>query len=161
MLSCGVDAAVNARANELMWPKGRARYVRGLLSELRRFRPYGYRLTLDDETWEAAGSLVAVANGGLFGGGMRISPDSSMDDGVLEVVIAGALSKRELVSVFPKVYSGNHLRHPACSVFRTRSVLIEVSPVGPPPPAAFADGERIGPLPLHVEVRPGAVRLLA
>lgn len=40
-------------------------------------------------------------------------------------------------------------------------VLIEHSAVGPVPPAAFADGERIVPLPLRVELRPGAVRLLA
>ena len=161
VLSCGVDAAVNARANELTWPRGGGRYVRGLASELRRFRPYGYRLTLDDETWESTGTLVAVANGGLFGGGMRIAPGSRMDDGLLDVVIAGPLSRRELLGIFPKVYRGTHVRHAACTVLRSTSVLIEHSPVGPVPPAAFADGERIGPLPLRVEVRPGAVRLLA
>lgn len=161
VLSCGVDAAVNARANTMTWPRGRGRYVRALMAELGRFRPYGYRMALDDETWESTGTLVAVANAGLFGGGMRISPDSGMDDGMLDVVIAGPLSRRELLGIFPKVYSGAHLRHPACTVFRTTSVLIEHSHVGPTPPAAFADGERIGPLPLRVEVHPGAVRLLA
>lgn len=161
VLSCGVDAAVNAHANGLTWPRGGGRYVRGLATELRRFRPYGYRLTMDDETWESTGSLVAVANGGLFGGGMRIAPDSRMDDGLLDVVIAGPLSRRELLAVFPKVYRGTHVHHPACTVLRSRTVLIEHSPVGPVPPAAFADGERIGPMPLRVEVRPGAVRLLA
>lgn len=161
VLSCGVDAAVNARANALTWPRGGGRYVRGLATELRRFRPYGYRITLDDETWESTGTLVAVANGGLFGGGMRIAPDSLMDDGLLDVVIAGPLSRNELLGIFPRVYRGTHVRHPACTVLRSASVLIEHSPVGPVPPAAFADGERIGPLPLRVEVRPGAVRLLA
>ncbi len=161
VLSCGVDAAVNARANRLSWPRGRGRYVRGLLAELGGFSPYGYRLALDDETWESTGTLVAVANAGLFGGGMRISPGSAMDDGLLDVVIAGPLSRRELLGIFPKVYSGSHVRHPACTVLRTTSVLIEHSGVGPTPPAAFADGERVGPLPLRVEVRPGAVRLLA
>jgi diacylglycerol kinase (ATP) len=77
------------------------------------------------------------------------------------VVIAGPLSRRELLSVFPKVYAGKHVNHPALSILRTTSVLLEHSHVGPMPPAAFADGERIGPLPLRVEVRPGAVRLLA
>lgn len=161
VLSCGVDAAVNARANALTWPKGRGRYVRGLLAELGRFRPYGYRIALDGTTWESTGTLVAIANAGLFGGGMRISPNSSMDDGKLDVVIAGPLSRRELIGIFPRVYSGTHMRHPACTVLSATSVVIEHSPVGPPPPAAFADGERIGPLPLRVELRPGAVRLLA
>jgi diacylglycerol kinase (ATP) len=161
VLSCGVDAAVNARANELTWPRGGGRYVRALLSEVSSFRPYGYRITLDDETWESTGSLVAVANGSLFGGGMRIAPDARMDDGLLDVVIAGPLTRAGLVAVFPKVYSGAHLRHPAVTVVRSRTVLIEPSPVGRTPPVAFADGERLGPLPLHAEVHPGAVRLLA
>lgn len=161
VLSCGIDAAVNARANSLTWPRGSGRYVRALLAELRAFRPYGYRLTLDDETWESTGSLVAVANGALIGGGMRIAPDSRMDDGLLDVVMAGPLSRRQLIGVFPRVYNGSHVHHPACTVLRSRTVLIEHSHLGPVPPVAFADGERIGPLPLRVEVRPGAVRLLA
>lgn len=161
VLSCGLDAAVNARANTLTWPRGGGRYVRAVIPELRRFRPYGYRLTLDDETWESTGSLVAVANGALIGGGMRIAPTSRMDDGLLDVVIAGPLSRHELLGVFPRVYSGSHVRHPAVTILRARTVLLEHSPVGPVPPAACADGERIGPLPLRVEVRPGAVRLLA
>ena len=161
VLSCGVDAAVNARANALTWPKGSGRYLRALRIELMRFRPYGYRITLDDETWESTGTLVAVANGGLFGGGMRIAPDARMDDGLLDVVIAGPLSRSELLAVFPRVYKGSHVTHPACTVRRSRRVLIEHSQVGPEPPAAMADGEHIGPLPLLVEAQPGAVRLLA
>ncbi len=161
VLSCGFDAAVNARANELAWPRGGGRYVRALATELSRFRPYGYRITLDDETWESTGTLVAVANGSLIGGGMRIAPDSRMDDGLLDVVVAGPVSRLQLLGVFPRVYSGRHVVHPAVTVLRTRGLLIEHSQVGPTPPAAFADGERIGPLPLRVEVRPGAVRLLA
>ena len=48
VLSCGFDAAINARANEMTWPKGSGRYVRALVAELARFRPYGYRVTMDD-----------------------------------------------------------------------------------------------------------------
>ena len=161
VLSAGLDAAVNARANAMTWPVGSGRSVRALLAEITRFRPYGYRITLDDEVWESTGSLVAVANGGLMGGGMRIAPDARPDDGLLDVVVVGPLGRLGLMSVFPRVYSGTHVRHPACTVLRSRTVLIEASTLGPPPPVAYADGERIGPLPLRLEVRPGAVRLLA
>ncbi|NTW38454.1 MAG: diacylglycerol kinase family lipid kinase [Cellulomonadaceae bacterium] len=161
VLSCGIDAAVNERANALTWPVGGGRYVRALMSELVRFHPYGYRITLDDEVWESPGTLVAVANAPSFGGGMRIAPDARMDDGLLDVVIAGPLSRFGLLAIFPRIYPGTHVRHPACSVVRARSVLIEPSHVGPTPPVGFADGERLGPLPLRAEVVPGAVHLLA
>lgn len=161
VLSAGVDAAVNARANALTRPRGTARYVRALASELRGFRAYGYRLTLDDSTWESLGTLVAVANGPSFGGGMRIAPDASVTDGLLDVVVAGPLTRTGVLGLFPKLYSGGHLSHPAVQVLRTRSVLIEPSALGQAPPVAFADGERLGPLPLRVTAVPGAVRVLA
>ncbi len=161
VLSCGIDAAVNERANTLTWPRGTGRYVRALGTVLRSFEPYGYRITVDGRVWESPGTLVAIANGSSIGGGMRIAPDARMDDGLLDVVIAGPLSRAGVAAIFPKVYPGRHLSHPACSVVRGLSVLVEPSHVGPPPPPAFADGERLGPLPMLAEIAPGAVRLLA
>lgn len=161
VLSAGFDAAVNARANALAWPRGPGRYVRALAGRLRTFRPYGYRITLDDGVWESTGTLVAVANGPSFGGGMQIAPDARLDDGLLDVVVAGPLSRSGLVTLFPRVYTGGHLAHPACQVLRSRRVLIEPSVLGPHPPEAFSDGEPLGGLPLQVEVRPGAVRVLS
>ncbi|AEE46081.1 diacylglycerol/lipid kinase family protein [Cellulomonas fimi] len=162
VLSCGIDAAVNARANRLTWPGGSARYVRALAAELAGFRPYGYRVTLDDRTWESPGTLVAIANAPWFGGGLQIAPDARMDDGLLDVVVAGPLSRRAVTGIFPGIYRGRHVHHPAVQVLRARSVLVEpVAAHGAVPPAAFADGERVGPLPLRVQVDPGALAVLA
>ena len=160
VLSCGIDAAVNERANALTWPRGTGRYVRALGTVLRTFRPYGYRVTIDGDVWESPGTLVAIANGTSIGGGMRIAPDALLDDGLLDVVIAGPLSRAGVAAIFPRVYPGTHVTHPACTVVRGRTVLVEPSHVGPPAPPAFADGERLGPLPMRAQVVPGAVRLL-
>ncbi len=46
VLSAGIDAAVNAHANAATWPRGRSRYARSALTEITRYRPYGYRLTV-------------------------------------------------------------------------------------------------------------------
>ena len=161
VLSCGFDAAVNARANAMTWPGGGGRYVRAIVAELGRFAPYGYKLTLDDAVWESAGTLVAIANAPDFGGGVRIAPDALMDDGLLDVVVAGPFTKPGIVKIFPGMYAGRHVHHPAVQVFRTRSVLIEpMLRLGPEPPAAFADGERLGPLPLSAQVHPGVLSVL-
>lgn len=161
VLSAGFDAAVNARANTLTRPRGTMRYIRALLAELGAFSPYGYRVTLDEGHWESTGTLVAVANTPSFGGGMRIAPDARIDDGLLEVVLAGPVTRRHLLGLLPRVFPGTHVKDPAVQVLRSRTVLIEAGGLGPPPPAAFADGERLGPTPLRIEVRPGAVRVLA
>lgn len=161
VLSAGVDAAVNARANTLTRPSGTLRYLRALLAELGGFSPYGYRITLDEDRWESTGTLVAVANSPSFGGGMRIAPEARIDDGLLDVVLAGPMSRGHLLGLLPRVFPGTHVKDPAVQVLRSRTVLIEASPLGPPPPAAFADGERLGPAPLRIEARPAAVRVLA
>lgn len=162
VLSCGIDAAVNARANDLVWPRGSARYVRALATELGSFRPFGYRVTLDDGVWESAGTLVAAANVPWIGGGLKIAPDARVDDGLLDVVLAGPFTKPGVVRIFPGIYRGRHVAHPSVEVRRSTSVLIEqLADHGPPPPVAFADGERIGPLPLRAVVEPGALTVLA
>ncbi|MBU4213290.1 MAG: diacylglycerol kinase family lipid kinase [Actinobacteria bacterium] len=162
VLSCGIDAAVNARANRLRFPSGTGRYVRALFGELASFRPYGYRVSFDDgSTWESPGVLVAAANTGDIGGGMHIAPDADPGDGLLDVVTGAGLGRSELLRLFPAIFRGTHVHHPAVRVVRTRSVLVDWAPEhGPHPPVAFADGERIGPLPLRAEVVRGALKVL-
>ncbi|PFG38024.1 diacylglycerol kinase (ATP) [Georgenia soli] len=161
VFSCGIDAAVNDRANRMTWPADGGRYVRALLAELGGFRPFGYRVTMDGEVWEGDGTLVAVANTRSFGGGLLIAPDAEPDDGFLEVVIADGLRRGQLLRIFPRLYRGTHVSHPAVQVRRVRSVLIEpLLSRGAAPPVAFADGERLDALPLQCDLHPRAVGVL-
>lgn len=161
VLSCGLDAAVNARANALTWPHGHARYLRALVPALAAFRPYGYRVDVDGTPWESTGTLVAVANTSWFGGGLPIAPDAHPDDGLLDVVLAGPFSRPGAVGIFPRIYRGRHVDDPRVQVLRGRTVRVEAAPdLGPAPPAAYADGERVGELPLVVEVVPSALGIL-
>lgn len=161
VLSLGLDADVNARANTYSWPSGHGRYVRAVFACLAGFSPYGYRLTTDAGTQTFRGTLVAVASSSQIGGGLRIAPDAAVDDGLLDVVYATELSRRGILRLFPRLYKGTHLSHPAVHVVRTTSVVIEASGDGRVPPVAFADGEVVGPVPLRAQVHPGALRVLA
>jgi len=161
VLSCGLDAAVNARANGYSWPRGELRYVRALVAEVGRYRPFGYRVTHDGTVWEAASPIVAVANCPWFGGGVPIAPDARVDDGLLDVVVADPLDRPGVMRVLPAVYRGRHLENPRVRVFQARSLLVEpLTDLGATPPPAFADGERVGPLPVRLDVVPGALKVL-
>ncbi|MGC0142564.1 diacylglycerol/lipid kinase family protein [Pseudactinotalea sp. Z1732] len=160
VLSAGLDAAVNARANTYRWPGGAARYLRGVVAELATFTPYHYRITIDGQVRTQSATLVALANGPTFGGGLKIAPNAEFDDGLMEVVIADALNRRQILRIFPRLYNGTHLSHPAVHVMRAREVTLE--PGGEvPPPRAFGDGEDLFALPLTAKVLPRAVPLLA
>ncbi|WBU39244.1 diacylglycerol/lipid kinase family protein [Homoserinibacter sp. YIM 151385] len=155
-MSAGFDAIVNERANRMEHPKGASRYIIALLVELARLRPIRYRLTLDGREIETEASLVSLGNGQSLGGGMRITPDARLDDGLLDVMIVEPLSRGRFLRLFPRVFKGTHVSHPAVRIERARRVRIEADGV-----AAYGDGERFAPLPVDVELVPGALRVLA
>ena len=152
VLSAGFDSMVNERANRMTWPGGRSRYNLAILAELRTFRPVPFRLELDGETWETPAMLIAVGNGTSYGGGMRVCPDALLDDGALDVTVLGPIGKAEFVRVFPTVYRGTHVEHPAVTVRRASRVVMAAAGV-----TAYADGERVSVLPVTCEAVPGAL----
>ncbi|MEW2604583.1 MULTISPECIES: diacylglycerol kinase [Streptomyces] len=157
VLASGFDSRVNDRGNRMRWIGGRFKYDLAILAELASFRPIPYRLRLDDgPVTEVEATLIAVGNGTTYGGGMRICADAVMDDGLLDVTVVGDCSRTTLLKVFPKVYRGTHLGHPAVTVHRVSSISLAAAGV-----TAYADGEPLGPLPLDVTCVPGAVRVLA
>jgi len=154
----GFDSEVNRIANQrLGWAGNRPRYVGAVLAELAVGRTARFRLTLDGQASEPRGWLVAVANGPSYGGGMRVAPQASMDDGLLEVVVIHDVGKLEFLRTFPKVFSGRHLEHPAVAVHRAARVELDADR----PLAVYADGEPAGTLPATFEVHPAAITVLA
>lgn len=155
VLGAGFDSRVNDRANRMTWPSGRSRYNVAIAAELRTFRPIPFALTLDDEIWQTEAMLVAVGNGPMYGGGMQVCAGAVLDDGLLDVTVLGPVSKLEFVRVFPRVYRGTHVTHPAVVQRRARRVRLDAPEV-----TAYADGERLAALPVTCDIVPGALRVL-
>ncbi|MCA0335942.1 MAG: YegS/Rv2252/BmrU family lipid kinase [Actinobacteria bacterium] len=155
VLGAGFDALVNERANGWRWPKGQMRYNLAILRELPGFRAIPYAVTLDGVRTETDAMLVAVANGPAYGGGMKVVPGAEFDDGLLDVLVLSRISTPEFLKVFPRVFSGGHVDHPAVTIHRARSVHLEATGI-----VGYADGERFGALPMEVTVDPRAVTVL-
>ena len=155
VLGAGFDSAVNERANTMRWPRGKRRYDIAILAELRVFKPLPFVIHLDGVRWETEAMLVAVANARSYGAGMQIAPDAVIDDGLLDITVLGPVGKFEFVRMYPTVYKGTHVRHPAVTTRRAREVRIEAPGV-----VSYADGERFAELPLTNTCVPGALRVL-
>jgi diacylglycerol kinase (ATP) len=152
ILSTGFDSIVNEKANTMRFPKGPMKYNVAIAIELPRFKPRHYEITLDDRIISTEAMLIAVANGRSYGGGMLVCPNASVRDGLFDVMVLHPISKVEFVKVFPRVFAGTHISHPAVEIVRSRSVRIESKAI------AYSDGERIGQLPVSVECIPNAVQ---
>lgn len=156
VLAAGFDAVVNERANAMTRPRGQMRYNLATLAELRTFTPLTYTLDLDGEQRTLEAMMVAVGNGPSYGGGLRMTEGAVLDDGLLDVVIIGPMSKAELVRTYPRLFTGTHTTHPQYEHHLVRRVSIAAPGI-----VTYADGERFGPLPLTVECVPSALRVLA
>jgi diacylglycerol kinase (ATP) len=155
ILSSGFDALVNDRANNMRWPRGRMRYNIAMVEKLIALKTHNYRIRLDNEFIDVEATLVTVANGPSYGGGMNVCPDASITDGLFDVMVLGKVSRLELLRVFPKVYRGKHVGHPAVTFYRCREIEIQGSG------SSFADGEPLAKLPLTAQCVSQALQVWA
>jgi YegS/Rv2252/BmrU family lipid kinase len=157
ILSAGLDSDVNERANTTRLPLGTNVYVYGVLRALAVWRPAGWTVAVDGEEHGFSGYSVAVSNSGIFGGGMRLVPDASVDDGLLDVVLIGEKSKLAYLRGLAQVFKGTHMDDPAITLLRGREVSFRADR----PFTAYADGDPVAPLPLTARVLPRALRVVA
>jgi YegS/Rv2252/BmrU family lipid kinase len=90
------------------------------------------------------------------GGGMMQTPDAVADDGLLDVTVIKRMPLLQLLLNFPKISSGNHVKHPMVSVFKTKHLAVESSHTI----FADADGELSFPSPFQFSMLPRAVRMI-
>lgn len=156
ILSAGFDALVNERANRMTRPRGRSRYTIALLIELAKLRRINYTVTLDGVVHHERALLVAVANNLSFGGGMKVAPDAQLDDGLFDVVLVRPLGRLAFLRIYPRVFAGTHVTDSRVVVHRAAAVRIEAEGV-----VAYADGERIAPLPVDIAMDAGGLHVVA
>ena len=151
VLSTGFDAIVNSLANKMTWPRGKSKYTIATILILSKFKSIPYMVEIDGRIFEQNAMLLAVANGESYGGGMRICPGASNSDGIFDVLIVRPVTKIVLLTIFPKVFKGNHIPHPKIDVYKGKYIKISS------PTVAYADGEFVSYLPLEVTNVPNAL----
>ena len=156
VLCAGFDSAVNERANRLRWPRGPHRYDVAILAELTKLRPYPLLVETDTDTVRLDATMVSLGNLPYYGGGIPICPAARPDDGLLDITVVGATSRRDLVTILPRLRTGRHVDHPAVSTLRARSVHLS----GENHWVAYADGERQARLPLTVRCVPAVLSVV-
>jgi YegS/Rv2252/BmrU family lipid kinase len=155
--SIGFDSAVQERVLTSRLPLGDLVYLFGSLATVARWQPARFTCRIDGEPLVMSGWSVAVSNSGRYGGGMRLAPDASVEDGLLDVVLTTTTNRRTFLRALPKVFKGTHVNEPSVTVRLARSVeLVATEPAY----RVFADGDPIASLPCTVTVRPGALRAL-
>jgi YegS/Rv2252/BmrU family lipid kinase len=154
--SVGMSGAIAKRTNETTKAfGGKASYLWATLAVFAGWRSTEIEVVADGERRSARMHDVVVANGRYFGGGMMMCPEADPADGLLDVLLIGDLTKRDLILTLPKTYRGRHLPHPKAEVLRVSTVEIDA----PEPLPVELDGEQPGTTPVRFAVEPRAISL--
>lgn len=155
---CGFDVAVADRVNQGFRAfRGVSAYVAAVVSTLMRYRAIPIRVKSSHGPAETQRlMLVAIANAKCYGGGMKVAPNASIEDGLFDVVLVHEIGRIGFLRSFPKVFSGTHLTHPKVSHFQADTLSIDSDL----PQRLLLDGELFGATPATFHVLPNAVEFL-
>jgi diacylglycerol kinase (ATP) len=138
---------------------GELGYVLSIFLTLARFYRRPFKLRFDDETkFDKRPCLFLTFNNSKFTGGtMMIAPQAEINDGLIEYVRWGPISRLGLIRNLPTLYDGTHVQHPLAERKPARRVEFDLDAAVD----VMVDGEV---LTLHCEeldVLPGALNIVA
>ncbi len=154
----GFDAKINRIARDIQWRIGDLVYLaavfKGIMDGVT--TPH-VTMKFSGQTVEGPITLANISNGAWVGGMFHIAPMARNDDGELDLVIAGAVSRLRIMALLPKLMLGTHIDQP--EITHSRVTRCEITATAPVP--SHLDGE-VQPLQtdFEIEVLKGALRLM-
>lgn len=154
----GIDGHVAARvvASERV-VGSRLAYLVGSLVSIATYRPQRMEVRIDGETQFGDFLTVVASNGRFFGSGMQPAPRAKLDDGMLDVTVAGDISRLGTVATLARLYFGKHENGTTIVTRPAREVEIDLPHVVP----MQLDGEVGRAEHLRIRVRPSALDVIA
>ena len=114
------------------------------------------KLIVDGKEIDDDFCFIIACNTKYVGKGMKMAPDASIDDGLMDIIIVKKSSRLTLLSLFPKLFNGNHIYHPACEYVQSKSFSI----IPTNNDLLNIDGEIIGQTPVDVTIIKNGIDIL-
>ena len=114
------------------------------------------KLILDDEVVDDDFVFVIACNTIHTGKAMRIAPKSKFDDGKIDLIIVRNTSKTELLKLFPKLFTGEHVKSALVEYRQVQKFSI----IPDENSSLIIDGELMGVTPVHVTMEPKRINVL-
>ena len=122
----GFDVEVLRKTEELkaIYP-GEKAYTKAVLETLTKYKPNEIEMTIDGgEPEHVRCTIIELANGRFFGGGMLVAPDSRADDGLIDVIVVKIVPRWAIPFLLPMFVKGWHVRLPICRVVKAKQVVL-------------------------------------
>ena len=151
----GIVNDINVLAESLRW-LGSIRYTMASLIYIFKNRHYFACASIDDKVIDRNFCFIIVCNTMYTGKAMKMAPKALLSDGLLDVLVVNRLKVWQLLSLFPKIFSGGHVRSPLVEYIHAKSVKIypKIKQIG------NFDGEVKGFSPFEIDVLPLALEVV-
>ena len=100
--------------------------------------------------------LVAIGSGKYYGGGIKILPDSLLDDGFFDVCIIRSLGKLESLHYLARALKGKHTDLKKTEIYRCRYLRLEMAAKLP----FHVEGEVFFAKELEFTIQPEAIKVI-
>ena len=134
---------------------GSLSYVFGVLEEVTVLKAAKIELNIDGKIIKREAVFTEICNSRFTGGDMMMAPDAKIDDGLLDVIILNKVSRRKLLSLFPSLFKGEHVKDDTVEVFKGRNISLKSDH----PLALTPDGETFGETPIDIHIHPKKIRM--
>jgi len=150
----GLGGEVIREVNRRRLERRTSSYVKCLISTVLHYRNKKVALRIDGRELPREEYMIgAIANGRVFGKGMKIAPEARLDDGLFDAVLVKGMKLLEFCRQSWKLINGSHLGYRKVELIRGKRV--EAVPEDDTEPILLEmDGEQLGSLPATFELVP-------
>ncbi len=155
----GLEPVITMEHERIRFVKGKVRYLLAALRGIINAKPWQMRISWDHSQYEGPVTLVSVGNARRTGGSFYMTPQASLDDGLIDFIYAAGMARWQMLQLFPHTLKGTHIHHPL--VVYKRTTALSITCLHPTTPIQ-ADGEIIDRHATQIDYRliPGKLRVI-
>lgn len=159
VLNCGFDAMVAKNVDYFrIFPfiSGKMKYSLAIFYTLLTNKNFKFKVRTDKIIKKGNYTLIAVANGRYYGGGIIPCPDAIVDDTILDVCTIDSTRIRHKLVLLPKYQKGKHVNLKQVNIYKAKNINIVSTKDFP----VSIDGEVFYTNKLSIKVLPKAVNIV-
>ena len=130
--------------------KSKRTYMLAVLKNIFGYKEFLCAVNSNNFNWGKKCLMISVANGKRYGGGFQVTPQSVVDDGMLDVNMVGKVHPLMRLRYLPMIEKGKHINLPFVTYVRTGMVIVKSLQELP----AHLDGEYYSATEFNIECLP-------
>ena len=154
IIGWGMITDINLRAEGVRW-MGENRYTYSALMEIMSHKLRHAKLSFNNKNYDEKFTFILGSLTKFTGSAMKMAPKAILDDGLIDILIVRDANRKQMLNLFPKIFTGDHIYSDILEYRQVDSYSIipdEHDPLN-------LDGETIGSTPIKVKVLQRALEL--